>query len=135
MTPEQLLYAKTHEWVDVQADPSGAKIATVGLSAFALEALTDLVYIELPEVGLQVEAGAPFGEVESVKAVSDLYSPVDGEIVEVNSDLADHLDRLTEDPYDAGWLVKIQVTDESGLSELLDYAAYQKQCEEELADE
>jgi glycine cleavage system H protein len=135
MTPEQLLYATTHEWVDVRADPSGAKIATVGLSAFALEALTDLVYIELPEVGLHVEAGAPFGEVESVKAVSDLCSPVSGEIVEVNSDVADHLDRLGEDPYDAGWLVKIKVADESGLSELLDYAAHQRQCEEELADE
>ena len=135
MTREQLLYAKTHEWVDVRADPSGAKIATVGLSDFALEALTDLVYIELPEVGRQVEAGASFGEVESVKAVSDLYSPVSGEIVEVNADLADNLDRLGEDPYEAGWLVRIKVSDESGLSTLLDYAAYQKQCEEELTGE
>jgi glycine cleavage system H protein len=135
MTPEQLLYAKTHEWVDVQADDSGAKIATVGLSAFALEALTDLVYIELPEVGRHLEAGAPFGEVESVKAVSDLYSPVEGDVVEVNSELADHLERLGEDPYEAGWLVKIKITDEPGLSQLLDYAAYQKQCEAEAAEE
>ena len=135
MTPEQLLYAKTHEWVHVETDSSGAKIATVGLSAFALEVLTDLVYIELPEVGRQVEAGAPFGEIESVKAVSDLVSPVDGEIVEVNPDAADGLDRLADDPYESGWLVKIKITDESGLSELLDYAAYQKQCEEEMEEQ
>ena len=135
MTPEQLLYAKTHEWVHVETDASGAKIATVGLSAFALEVLTDLVYVELPEVGRQVEAGAPFGEIESVKAVSDLSSPVDGEIVEFNPDVADRLDRLADDPYESGWLVKIRITDESGLSELLDYAAYQKQCEEEMEEQ
>ena len=135
MRPEQLLYAKTHEWVEVQSDASGAKIATVGLSDFALRALTDLVYIELPEVGRHLEAGAPFGEVESVKAVSDLYCPVDGDVVEVNADLAEHLERLGDDPYEAGWLVKIKITDESGLAQLLDYAAYQRQCEEEAADE
>jgi glycine cleavage system H protein len=131
MTPENLLYAKTHEWVDVQTDASGAKIAVVGLSAFALEQLTDLVYIELPEVGRQVQAGAPFGVIESVKAVSDLFSPVDGEIVEVNTALVDNLDDLARDPYESGWFVKVKITDESGLSQLLDYAAYQKQCEEE----
>ncbi len=135
MTPEQLLYAKSHEWVHVEADSSGGKIATVGISAFALEALTDLVYIELPEVGRRVEAGKPFGEIESVKAVSDLFSPVDGEIVEVNTAAADNLEHLADDPYEAGWLVKIRIADESGLSELLDHAAYQKQCDEEMADE
>jgi glycine cleavage system H protein len=131
MTPEQLLYAKTHEWVHVQTDSSGAKIATVGISAFALEQLTDLVYIELPQIGVSVQAGAPFGVVESVKAVSDLVSPVDGQIVEANTALVDNLAGLSDDPYESGWLVKIKITDESGLSELLDYAAYQKQCEEE----
>ena len=135
MTPDQLLYAKTHEWVHVETDAGGAKIATVGLSAFALEALTDLVYIELPVVGCRVEAGASFGEVESVKAVSDLFSPVDGEIVEVHADVADNLERLADDPYEAGWLVKIRIADESGLSELLDHAAYHKQCEQEMEDE
>ncbi|MFH1924222.1 MAG: glycine cleavage system protein GcvH [Planctomycetota bacterium] len=135
MTPEQLLYTRTHEWVDVQTDPSGAKIATVGISAFALEALTDLIYVELPEPGRQVKAGAPFGVIESVKAVSDLLCPIDGEIVEVNSALADNLERLADDPYESGWFVKIKITDESGLAQLLDHAAYQKQCEEELADE
>ena len=134
MTPDQLLYAETHEWVHVEADAAGAKIATVGLSAFALEALTDLVYIELPQVGSQVEAGASFGEVESVKAVSDLFSPVDGEVVEVHSEVADNLERLADDPYEAGWLVKIRITDESGLSKLLEHAAYQKQCEQEMEE-
>ena len=76
--PKDLLYSKTHEWTRVEADPAGGKIATVGLTAFALELLTDLVHVELPPVGRAVKAGEPFGEIESVKAVSDLYSPVDG---------------------------------------------------------
>jgi glycine cleavage system H protein len=133
--PEELLYTPTHEWVYIQAGSSGEKIATVGISAFALEALTDLVFVELPEAGRRVEAKKPFGEIESVKAVSDLYSPVDGEIVEVNSELPDHLDKLPDDPYGFGWFVKIRVTDESALSELMDFAAYQKQCREEQAGE
>jgi len=131
VTPEDLRYAKTHEWVRVEDDPAGGKLATVGLSAFALEALTDLVFIDLPEVGRRVEAGQPFGEVESVKAVSDLYSPVDGEIVEVNREIGEKLETLSADPYGAGWLVRIKVADDSALSNLLDAAAYRKQCEEE----
>ncbi len=131
MTPKELLYTKTHEWVHVETDPAGAKIATVGLTAFAIEALTDLVYVDLPEVGRQVAAGEPFGEIESVKAVSDLYSPVDGQITEVNSGLSNNLASLSGDPYGAGWLIKIKISDEGGLSELLDYAAYQEQCEED----
>jgi glycine cleavage system H protein len=132
--PEELLYAKTHEWVHVQAGPAGAKIATVGISAFALEALTDLVFIELPEVGRRVRATRPFGEIESVKAVSDLYSPVDGEIVEVNAAVRDNLEHLADDPYDSGWMVKIKLSDEAGLAKLLNYADYQKQCEEEQTE-
>jgi len=132
-TPDDLLYAKTHEWVRVEDGPGG-KLATVGLSAFALESLTDLVFLDLPEVGRRAEAGQPFGEVESVKAVSDLYSPVDGEIVEVNSEIADKLETLSDDPYGAGWLVKIKLSNESALSNLLDAAAYKKQCEEEADD-
>jgi len=132
--PEDLLYAKTHEWVRVEDGPDGGKLATVGLSAFALEALTDLVFLELPDEGRQAEAGKPFGEVESVKAVSDLYSPVDGEIVEVNKGIAEKLETLSADPYGAGWLVKIKMTDESALSNLLDAAAYKKQCEAEADD-
>ncbi len=129
VTPEELLYAKTHEWVSVE-EQNGVKIATVGLSAFAIEQLTDLVYIELPEAGRQVTAGESFGEVESVKAVSDIYCPVTGEIVAVNNELADSLEALTSDAY-AAWIIKIKISDESNLSELCDYAAYQKQCEED----
>jgi glycine cleavage system H protein len=125
-----LLYAKTHEWVHVDA-AGGRKIATVGISHFAVEALTDLVYLELPEPGRSVKAGESFGEIESVKAVSDLYSPVSGEIVEVNRALADNLGSLSEDPYGAGWIVKIRVSDENDLQNLLSHKDYQKQCEEE----
>lgn len=128
MTPEQLLYAKTHEWVNVETDAAGEKIATVGISAFALEALTDLVFMELPEVGRQMKVEEPFGEVESVKAVSDLLSPVDGEVVEVNSGIAGDLEKLGEDPYGAGWLIKVKLSDDAGLSKLMEYPAYQKQC-------
>ncbi len=125
------LYAKTHEWVVLTSDSSGAKIATVGLTAFALEALTDLVHIELPKVGQQVKAAKPFGEIESVKAVSDLYSPVDGEVTAVNSEIAKNLEHLADDPYDAGWFIKIKISNGAGLNDLLDEAAYKKQCEDE----
>lgn len=130
MKPEELLYAKTHEWVSV-ADENGAKVATVGISAFAVEALTDLVYIELPAVGKKVEAEQPFCEVESVKAVSDIYAPVDGEVVAVNSALPETLETLSTDPFGEGWIAKIKISDEAGLSKLMNYAAYQKQCKEE----
>jgi glycine cleavage system H protein len=128
--PHDLLYATTHEWVHV-AQQGGEKVATVGISAFAVQALTDLVYIELPPVGRMLKAGEPFGEIESVKAVSDLYSPVDGEVIAANESLRDHLERLSEDPYGAGWLVKLRLTDDAGLKQLLNYAAYERQCAEE----
>jgi glycine cleavage system H protein len=128
---QDLLYTKTHEWARVENAPGGGKIATVGLTAFALEALTDLVHIELPEVGRKVKAGQPFGEIESVKAVSDLYSPVDGEVVAVNTDVAAKLEHLADDPYQGGWFIKIKISNPAGLADLLDAAAYKKQCEEE----
>ncbi len=127
MKPEELLFAKTHEWAAI-ADSAGAKIATVGISAFAVEALTDLVYLQLPAVGRKVKAGESFGEIESVKAVSDLYSPVDGEIVEVNTALPNKLETLNTDPYGAGWIAKIKLPGDSALKNLMDYAAYQKLC-------
>lgn len=131
MNPEQLLYTKSHEWVHVADGSGGEKIVTMGLTAFALEALTDLVFIDLPDVGREVKAKEPLGEVESVKAVSDIYSPVDGEVAEVNSEVADRLESLADDPYESGWLVKIRVADEAGLPNLQDYNAYKKQCEQE----
>jgi glycine cleavage system H protein len=89
------------------------------------------VHIELPKVGRALKAGQAFGEIESVKAVSDLYSPVDGAVVAVNDKLAGELESLPSDPYGAGWVVKIRLADEAGLKSLMDYAAYKKQCEEE----
>ncbi len=131
MKPEQLLFAKTHEWVYVEPDTGGGKVATLGVSAFAVEALTDLVYIELPKIGRTLSAGESLGEIESVKAVSDLYSPVDGTVVAVNDALANALETLGSDPYGKGWVVKIKLSDEAGLANLMDYPAYQKQCAEE----
>ena len=130
MNPEDLLFAETHEWTHV-TEQDGVKTATVGISAFAIQQLTDLVYLELPEVGTAVKAGDEFGEVESVKAVSSLFCPVDGTVTEVNSTLPDRLETLSEDPYGAGWIAKIQISDEGGLSKLLDYDTYQKQCAED----
>jgi glycine cleavage system H protein len=129
--PEQLLFAKTHEWCYVETDSTGAKVATVGVSAFALDALTDLVYIQLPEVGRQLKAGEAFGEIESVKAVSDLYSPVDGQVTAVHEGLGERLEKLGADAYGEGWMLKIKLSGETALRNLMDYAAYQKQCEEE----
>ena len=128
MNAEDLLYCDTHEWVFV-AEQDGQKIATVGISAFAVEQLTDLVYMELPTVGTTVTAGEEFGEVESVKAVSPLYSPVSGTVVAVNEGLPDNLDTLNTDPYQSGWIMKVEVSDDLPAN-LLDHAAYQKQCGE-----
>ena len=126
MSPEELLYSETHEWVHVD----DSKVATVGISAFAVEQLTDLVFMELPAVGSSVSAGNEFGEVESVKAVSPLYSPVDGEVVEVNTSLPDNLEVLNTDPYQKGWIMKVKLSSEDALSNLLNHTAYQKQCAE-----
>jgi glycine cleavage system H protein len=130
VNPDKLLFAKTHEWVSIVQEGQQT-IATVGISAFAVEALTDLVYNELPKVGRQVKAGQSFCEVESVKAVSDIYAPVSGEVVAVNESLPDRLEILSSDPYGDGWIAKIRVTDEGGLKKLLDHKAYQKMCAEE----
>ena len=128
MNTEELLYCDTHEWVFV-SEQDGQKIATVGISAFAVEQLTDLVYMELPSVGTAVTAGEEFGEVESVKAVSPLYSPVTGQVTMVNEGLPDNLDVLNTDPYNAGWIMKVAISQELP-NNLLDYAAYQRQCGE-----
>ena len=130
MNPESLLFAKTHEWVAITTE-NGQKIATVGLTAFAVEALTDLVFIELPKVGRHVKAEESFCEVESVKAVSDVYAPVTGEVIAVNESLPDNLETLSRDPYGDGWIARIKISDESALKKLMDHAAYQRQVSEE----
>jgi glycine cleavage system H protein len=130
MNPKDLLYAETHEWVRV-SNEGGKKVGTIGITAFALEQLTDLVHMVLPKVGTKVTAGQPFGEVESVKAVSDLYSPVDGEVIAAHSDLAQKLETLASDPYNTGWMIKVAISDESSLKKLMDATAYAKQCASE----
>ena len=126
MTAENLKYTKTHEWVAVEGDT-----ATIGISEFAVHLLSDLTYADLPAVGKKITQGQPFGEVESVKAVSDLYAPVSGEVVARNETLPDHLELLTKEPFGAGWMVKVRVADATELSKLLDHAAYQAHCETE----
>jgi glycine cleavage system H protein len=128
--PENLLFAKTHEWVSVDSK-GGQRIATMGLTEFAVQALTDLVFIELPKVGRHVKAEESFCEVESVKAVSDVYAPVAGEVIAVNESLPDHLETLSNDPYGDGWIARIKVSDDAALRNLMDYPAYQTQCAEE----
>jgi len=125
----KLRYAESHEWVDV-AEENGETIATIGISKFAVEQLNDLVYMDLPEVGRKLNFRDEFGEVESVKAVSPLYSPVSGEVVDVHTDLPDNLDGLNDDPYDFGWILKIKLDGELDGS-LMDHAAYEKQCSEQ----
>lgn len=126
VTPEQLRYCDSHEWAYVADASSG--IATVGISAFAVAELTDLVFMALPKIGQTVTAGSEFGEVESVKAVSPMYSPVSGTVVEIHSALVDKLESLSVDPYDEGWIMKVKMSDPSELNRLLDWDAYQKQC-------
>lgn len=121
-----LKYAKSHEWVAVEGD-----IATIGITDFAVKALTDLVYVDLPAVGGNVGVGDNCGEVESVKAVSDLYAPVSGEIVEVNEQLADNLYLLSDDAFGAGWILKIKMASLDDLDNLLDRAAYEQNCQNE----
>ncbi len=129
MKPEELRYSETHEWVSLGTE-DGQLIATIGISAFAVEQLTDLVYMQLPAIGQQLAVGDEFGEVESVKAVSSLYSPVAGEVVAVNTQLPNTLEWLNSDPYGAGWIIKVKVSDRAAVDRLLDYTAYQKQCAE-----
>ena len=120
MEPTTLKFTATHEWVHLDGE-----VATLGISRFAVDQLTDLIVIELPKVGAKLTQGKPFGEVESVKAVSDLYAPVSGEVVEVNDAVASDVQLLAEDPYTKGWLIKVKVADPSAVADLLDHAAYQ----------
>jgi glycine cleavage system H protein len=121
-----LHYSPTHEWVLIQGN-----VATVGITRFAVDQLTDLIMIELPAVGTRLTAGKTFGEIESVKAVSDLYAPVSGEVAEINAAIAANVQLLADDPYDKGWLVKVKVDQPVDTSELLDYKAYERKVAEE----
>lgn len=119
---EGLKYAESHEWVKVEGD-----IAVIGISDFAQHSMGDLSYVDMPSVGDEVTAGEEFGAVESVKAASDLISPVSGTVIEVNEALEDEPELLNEDPY-ANWIIKVQMSEPGEFDSLLDAAAYEKLC-------
>lgn len=125
--PAELKYTKSHEWVRTETDGS----LTVGITDHAQEALGDLVYVEVPEVGSALDAGDAAAVVESVKAASDVYAPIGGEVIAANEELADAPEQVNEDPYGGGWLFKLQPTDASELDALLDAEAYQADIDEE----
>jgi glycine cleavage system H protein len=120
MYPENFRYTKEHEWVQVDSD-----IATIGITDHAQHELGDIVYVDLPKVDAQLEQGKSFGSVESVKAVSDVYAPVSGQVTEVNSSLADAPEKLNEDPHGAAWLVKVKLSNPSEVQNLMTPAEYQ----------
>lgn len=124
--PKELKYTVEHEWVRVEGD-----LATVGITAFAQDALGDVVFVELPAAGSAVTAGKTFGVVESVKAVSDIYAPVSGTIEEINEALPDAPEAINSSPYGDGWMIKIRMADPGQLARLLDAAAYQAHLAEE----
>lgn len=134
--PEGLKYSKEHEWVLVEGE-----IATIGITEYAQEELGDVVYVELPEVGEKIVKDDPFGAVESVKAVSDIYAPVSGVVIEVNDALPDSPETINEDPYGDGWMAKVEMSDPEDLKDLMnadEYAEYveqQKEVGEEEEDE
>ena len=124
--PEDLKYTKEHEWLAVRGN-----IATVGITHYAQSELGDIVYVELSAVGTAVVAGEPFGTVESVKAVSEIFAPASGEVVEVNAGLAEHQDLVNKDPYGQGWLIKIRMADPGEAGALMSASEYRKFIEDE----
>ena len=124
MYPEHLLYTKDHEWVGVDGE-----IGTIGISKYAEQSLGDIVYVDVPKVGASVESGNTLGSVESVKAVSDIYSPVSGEVTEVNTELATAPEKINDDPYEKGWLCKIKLSTPDELKGLMNAANYEKYLE------
>jgi glycine cleavage system H protein len=123
--PDDLLYTKDDEWILVDGDEG-----LVGLTDYAQDALSDIVYVELPDEGDEFEMGETFGVVESVKAAADLYMPVSGEVLAVNEDLPDEPEVLNSDPYGDGWMVRVAINDPGELDNLMDPAAYTNYCEE-----
>jgi len=119
--PANYRYSKEHEWVDLQGDT-----ATIGITFHAQHELGDIVYVDLPKIGARVEVGKSFGSVESVKAVSDVYAPVSGEVIEINDALAASPEKLNEDPHGAAWLIRLRVEKNNEFSNLLSAADYQE---------
>ena len=126
MKPDDLRFTKTHEWVAVEGG-----VATIGVSDFAVKLLTDIVYLALPKIGRRFSPGESMGEIESVKAVSDVYAPVTGEVIAVNEALPDNLAILSESPFEKAWIAKLRMADPSQVGQLLTYADYQKHCDKD----
>jgi glycine cleavage system H protein len=126
MDPQSLRYAKTHEWARLEGD-----ICTIGITQFAVDQLTDVIYIDLPDMDDPVAVGDSFGEIESVKAVSDLYAPVTGDVIAVNEKLQNDPTIVSKDPYTAGWLIKVKVEKGTTLDHLMTLQQYQKQVASE----
>ena len=124
--PEDLKYSKEHEWVLVEDN-----VATVGITDYAQDQLGDIVFVELPAIGDKVSKEDAFGVVESVKAVSDIYAPVSGKVLEVNDDLVDNPEMVNEDPYGDGWMIKIEMNDAEDLQDLMTAAEYEEYVAEE----
>jgi glycine cleavage system H protein len=124
--PEDLKYSKEHEWVLVEDN-----VATVGITDFAQDQLGDIVFVEMPAIGDKVSKEDAFGVVESVKAVSDIYAPVSGKVLEVNDDLPDNPEMVNEDPYGDGWMIKIEMNDPEELQDLMTAAEYEEYVAEE----
>jgi len=122
--PDDLFYTKDHEWARIE-DRDGTKVATIGVTRYAVEQLGDVTQVDLPKEGEQVKMAEVFGSVESVKAVSDLFAPVTGKVVKVNSPLADSPEYVNEDPYDEGWMIQIAVSNAKELEALMSAEAYQ----------
>lgn len=135
MRPEDLKFSETHEWVRINEKK---KEATLGITDYAVKQLSDLVHLEItPKVGDALEKDAPFGEIESVKTVADLISPLTGKIHEINEELTEHVETLKDDPYDEGWMIKVKYTEPKDLEGLMDakeYREYLESLEEEEED-
>uniref|UniRef100_A0A832I338 Glycine cleavage system H protein n=1 Tax=Eiseniibacteriota bacterium TaxID=2212470 RepID=A0A832I338_UNCEI len=126
--PEDVRYTTQHEWARLEGD-----VVTVGITGYATDQLGDVVFVELPEVGRRLEAGAAFGVVEAVKTVSDLYAPLAGEVVEVNGALADQPGLVNQSPYGEGWMIRLRPSDPAQYASLLNHVDYEKLVEEQHA--
>ena len=126
MNPKNLKYHKEHDWARVEGDT-----AVLGVTDYAQESLGDIVYIELPEVGAEVTAGASYAEIESVKAVSDVYAPVSGTVIEANEEVVDAPELINESPYEDGWLIKIKLSDPSQADDLMSAEEYEEMLAEQ----
>ncbi len=126
--PADRRYARSDEWIRIDG-----RVARIGITDYAQSELSDIVFVEVPEVGSRIDAGVPFGVVESVKAVSDLLAPISGEVIQVNDELDEHPELVNEEPYGRGWIIEIRTTDTGAVADLLESEAYRQHVEERAA--